>query len=236
MKLKIVAVFLVLAFQNLYGQNNETTKSNQFFDPLKNKTHWGINTQFVFDRLFQSSTTPVEIIYKRQKKANKANRVGLQLYYDHDNERPYPVANPGWNTIETDLIAGFFFGKETQNFIGNSPRWQWFYGTDINLIFTYNRRYIADPNTSGLREHDDTKYYKYGVAIKPFIGLRFEITPRIYVSTDMLASVQYEFQDMHVELKSVPNVVPEFTRYRIDNQFWQLKFYPLTRLSVFIKL
>jgi hypothetical protein len=237
MKLKKVTVILfVLAFQSVYGQSGDNSNRNQFFDPLKNKNHWGINTQFALDKLFETRTTPIEIIYKRQKTENKANRLGLQFYYDHDNERPYPIANKDWNTIETDLIAGIFFGKEKQHFIGNSNRWQWYYGTDLNLTFTYNKRYIDDGDDSDLREYDDARYYKYSAAIKPFVGMRFEITPHIYVSTDMLVNAQYAYQEIHVELKNSPDTAIDFFRYSSTQQFWDTKFYPFTRLSLFIKL
>ncbi|MBX2967129.1 MAG: hypothetical protein KF845_13365 [Cyclobacteriaceae bacterium] len=235
MRIKIIVLFLFVALQNLYGQNAEGSNTNQFFDPLKNKNHWGVNTQFAFDRLFGLRETPVEIIYKRQKTENKATRLGLQLYYDHNNEKPYPTA-PDRNTIETNLTTGVFWGKEKQHFIGNSPRWQWYYGADFNFIFTYSRQYLDEINNPHLREYTDERHHKYGASIKPFVGLRFEVTPNIYVSGDMLASAQFEAQRVRLDEKSAPNVFPKDPRWEVHNYYGQLNFYPITRLSIFVKL
>ncbi len=235
MKIKITSLFIILASQNLFGQNADDTKSNQFFDPLKNKNHWGINTQFAFDRLFGLRETPVEIIYKRQKAGNKATRLGLQLFFNYDNESPYPTA-PDWTTIETDLVAGFFLGKEKQHFIGNSPRWQWYYGVDFNFTFTYSRQYLDERNDPHLREYTDERHHKYSTSIKPFAGLRFEITPIIYISADMLVNAQFEVQRVRLEAKSAPNVFPKDPRWDVHNYYGQLKFHPITRLSIFVKL
>lgn len=236
MKIKTTSLFIILALQNLFGQNADDTKSNQFFNPLKNKNHFGLNTQFAFDRLFQSRTTPIEVLYKTQKTINRATRFGIQLYYANNNERPYPNANPDWNTIETDMITGILWGKEKQNFVGSSYRWQWYYGADFNFQFTYNRRYINDGNDADNVEYDEEKFYRYSVAVIPFIGLRFEITPDIYVSADMLAIAQFEVQRVKYEQKHIPNVFPEYFRWDIHNYHGQLQFQPITRLSLFLKI
>jgi hypothetical protein len=236
MRLRIKLFLLFVTLQCAYGQSIDNNKPNQFFDPQKDRNHWGINTQFAFDRLFGLRETPIELIYKRQKTGNKATRLGLQLLFNYDNESPFPTA-PNWDVIETDLILGAFWGKERQHFIGNSPRWQWYYGADINFIFVYNRLYRDEfSGQQHLREYTDERGYRYSTSLKPFLGTRFEITPIIYISVDLIASAQFEIQRVWVEEKSVPNVFPEYHRWNDYNYYWRLMFHPVTRLSIFVKL
>ncbi|MBN8652982.1 MAG: hypothetical protein J0L67_16230 [Cytophagales bacterium] len=156
---------------------------SQDLPDLKNyKYDIGFNTNFIFNGIFSSGSTPFEIMLKKQKTSNKAFRFGGNIYV---NSSTSTGANYSGYTEGSNYTLRAFVGKEKQEQI--SKYWIFYYGSDLGVSYLYN--YNGYANNSIIS--NESTIYDIGGFLTPFLGIRFQINERIYIATEASLQATY---------------------------------------------
>lgn len=143
-------------------------------------TEIGFSTQFVFDNIFQSSSAPFELILKKQTKSNLWMRYGIGADFA-DNievESLHTFERQHQNTYLRVSI-----GTEKRKQLSN--KWLLLYGADLQASFQKSKyTSIQNPPNDHYYSQQDNRTLLYGGGVRPFLGIGFNITPRLYVSTE----------------------------------------------------
>ncbi len=158
----------------------------------------GLNTQFFTNGLyddandiFDSSLTPIEILVRRQTTLNQAIRLrvfGMNEKFKRDD---------GSTKIETNKsIFGLALGYEWQMLLGK--RWKLYYGFEIEGKRLWDNTVALDKSLYQASTGETFKRTVFRdrttnrISLLPLAGIRFHITPRFFVSTEMKMEVFYE--------------------------------------------
>lgn len=134
----------------------------------------GFNTTFFLQGIFSSESTPFSLMYKKYISANKANRFGVDFFFNLNDQD----SNQGSASYSEYSNASIHlnFGREIQNPI--NLKWTWYYGGDLIPFYEFsnrddfqNREIYFTYKTSG-----------FGVTLRPFLAIRYNIDPRLYIS------------------------------------------------------
>jgi hypothetical protein len=139
---------------------------------LKFKHDVGFNTSFVLQGIFNSSQTPFSFMYKTYKKQHKATRYGLDMTLNLDDNDPQSSSSY-YSNYSAAYIA-LTLGKEIQMPITTS-RWIWYLGGDLIPFYQFNSQTTYQLNEK-FQEAESTRY---GLNVRPFIGIRFDINERL---------------------------------------------------------
>lgn len=147
----------------------------------------GFNTSIILNGLINSSGSSLDLILKKQKSSNTANRFGISLFADIATN----TFNGSGSYYQNDNYSlSISIGKEKQSQIGK--KWIFYYGGDLAPFYQYfNQEYYY----SGLPQNDNTNN-DYGLKISPFLGIRFQINDRIYVATEALLRISYSRKEV----------------------------------------
>jgi hypothetical protein len=191
--MKKALLILVMAFLYAYpamAQNDsiKTSKGELLFLTKE----LGFSTQIVLSGIFNSSNGPFELSYKKLK-SGKWIRYGLKLeanqivytdyyyyYTNHDHERQYLNFVPSIGVEKRKKLA---------------PNWNLFYGADAMLYASI----IIDqwkPNPTFTEPYHylgTEKYYSAGLGTRPFVGISYSISPRLYVATEASGNISTIF-------------------------------------------
>jgi hypothetical protein len=172
--MKKTTLLSMLLLCSLFSRAQESTE--QF------KHDIGFNTNFLFQGIL-GSTTPFSLMYKTYITENTAWRLGTDFNVNIDrNDSKYLLTN---YTDQSSIFVSLSVGKEWQKSINKS--WTWYHGTDLIPFLNYN----------------DQKYYTnqeikqsymnsaIGINVRPFLGIRYAINSRLYVSAEANLSLQY---------------------------------------------
>jgi hypothetical protein len=142
----------------------------------------GFNTSIILSGLVNSSGSPFDLMVKKQKNSNTANRFGISLFADIATNTFIGTSSYNQNDNYSLSIT---VGKEKQNQI--SKKWIFYYGGDLVPFYQY---YSQEYNSLGQIQYDNlTK--DYGLRISPFLGIRFQINNRLYAATEGLLRISY---------------------------------------------
>ena len=122
-------------------------------------------------------------MYKHYTAENRAIRFGIDGVLNLNNT----TANSGSSFYNNSSYASFHFvvGKEFQKPI--DKRWTWYYGGDIVPFFSFfNQDNFQNGSLSSNSESNS-----YGLGLRPFLGIRFNISPRLYLSAEANMLLQY---------------------------------------------
>lgn len=153
----------------------------------------GINTNIVIDGFLDPSfRSPVEIILRKQGGTNNAWRARVM--------GSMSSTEVGYNEVENEQegrssALGLALGYEWQRLIKN--KWSWYYGFEIEgqrmrSDYTY-RTFYSDPDAPQELGWEAVEKQKNDLfSLLPFAGLRFQITPKLFLSTEfrLVASTQ----------------------------------------------
>ena len=157
-------------------------------DEKKEPSHdIGFNTNIVFNGIFNSNNnSSYNFIYKVQKTPTRANRYSVNFSINLDN---WPNVFNSYNT-RSDILIAPTIGKEWQAKVSN--KWIWYYGFDLGP--TYSRLYSesawANNNFDNKRINENKDY---GGAILPFLGIRFAISEKLYLSAEANMNFAYSY-------------------------------------------
>src|SRR5260221_9990203 len=87
--------------------------------------------------------------------------------------------------VQNSSSIALTIGKEQQNRI--SEKWVWYYGGDLIPKYAYTR---TDTYENQSKNSADI-HHSFGLTARPFIGIRFNIGPRLYLSTEFSCNFGY---------------------------------------------
>ncbi|HEX8041168.1 MAG TPA: hypothetical protein VF490_18600 [Chryseosolibacter sp.] len=144
----------------------------------------GFNTAFIFQGILNSGSTPFSLMYKKYTAENAANRFGLNISFNMNDVSGHLNANYDENT---DADIELSLGKERQKPI--NERWTWFYGGDALPFYSLSRSDVFQNGQKLLTGQSAT----IGLGLRPFVGVRFNINARLYLSAEASLNARYSY-------------------------------------------
>jgi hypothetical protein len=182
---------------------------SQDLPDLKNyKTDVGFNTSFIFNGVFSSGSTPFELMIKKQKTSNTALRFGGNVYIF--SSASASVNFPAY-TEATNYSLRIFAGKEKQEQI--SKHWIFYYGGDLGASYFYN--YYGQTNNAVIS--NESTISDVGGFLTPFLGIRFQINERIYISTEASLQATYAKRTTNWKVYDSNGILNSETENRFNN-------------------
>jgi hypothetical protein len=154
-------------------------------DPQIYKRDVGFNTTFIVQGILQSDQTPFSLMFKKYVAENKAIRIGLAAFFNLDNTHAFSGSTSYYNTSVGSLYLTI--GKEYQKPI--DKRWTWYFGGDSVPFFSFNNQ---DLYQSG-NLYSESESSSVGVSLRPFLGIRFNLNPRLYLSAEANVGLTYAY-------------------------------------------
>lgn len=177
----------------------------------------GINTQIVLDSfLDQTITTPLELLIKRQGD-NGAWRARLM--------GSWSASNLGYSENEDERVddgsnVGLALGYEWQRSIKN--KWSWYYGIEIEG--QRGRGNYSDLSVFGDTEDNRIEWKTVQkqkndlLSLIPLAGIKFQITPKLSISTEFRLAASTKKVKYHTEYlykeRGLTTSTSETTNYR----------------------
>ena len=147
------------------------------------KNDIGFNTTFALQGVFNASQTPFSLMYKRYTTERKALRLGLDTYVNI-NKTDSKTSTSSFMEGSADYV-GLVVGLERQHQI--DKRWVWYYGGDLVPYYSFNHQ----QQYSNGELYWESEYKEFGLGFRPFLGIRFDISPRLYVSAEANVMLSY---------------------------------------------
>lgn len=238
---RVFTLFLLIStISNVQAQKNKNEAAAQSFtyehfivnDTLY-KYQLGINTRFALEGLFNDSIrTPVELLIRKQVSPYGAIRLRL-MGMTQNYKKDVPLAPRLKETHITSI--GLALGYEWQNLIAR--RWKWYYGAEVQGKLRWDNALEESEyyNANVDEVYDHRRVYKKRtnqVALLPFAGIRFHITPYLFVSTEMKIEAFFEQYKSRTDDSftrkdgTQPNFGGGFSEFVIENN--DISFRPYT--------
>ncbi|HWA34449.1 MAG TPA: hypothetical protein VG737_09985 [Cyclobacteriaceae bacterium] len=153
-------------------------------DSVRYRHDIGFNTMFILQGIFDSGNTPFNIMYKKYVASDKAIRLGLNATFSLNNgdEEDSPV---GTVSDRSSANISLIIGRERQNSV--NTRWIWYYGAHVVPSYFFdNVDYYLDGQLNQTYESSSL-----GISLRPFLGIRFNINNRLYLSAESRISLDY---------------------------------------------
>jgi hypothetical protein len=186
---------------------------------LKLKNDIGFNTTFFLNNIFQSSSTPFSIMYKKYQTPDKAYRFGIDTNFSIRKN-----SGIGNFTDQTSYSLSVVLGKEKQNRAWKA--WVWYYGLDI--VPSFSR--LTSINFSNDQKTQEYINSAYGLTARPFLGIRFDINSRLYISSEMNLSLVFSH---NTNIQKAFN--PEQTIVDTNSNSGSLSLSPASGIFVFYR-
>jgi hypothetical protein len=146
----------------------------------------GINTFIVLNGILESSQTPFSLMYKTYTSPNKATRLGIDLNValsSSKREQDFNNRDQRQDYVNVSLVIG----REFQRNI--AKKWIVYYGGDLVPYYGFN---------SITREEDGRETYNndsrtYSLNARPFLGIRVNVAPMLYLSVEASAYLGYSY-------------------------------------------
>ncbi len=180
----------------------------------------GFNTNFILNGIINSSGSPFDIMLKKQKTSNTAIRYGTSFYVNLSTN-----TNTGSNSFyQTNSYSlSVSIGKEKQNQL--SKKWIFYYGGDLAPFYnSYELNYYNSGQIQSNNNNND-----FGLRLSPFLGIRFQITDRLYVGTEALLRLSFSRNEAGWKSYNNATVTAESS-----NSFNNLRFHALPANGIFI--
>lgn len=181
-KVTLLSVILLLNLSFVFAQEEV---------PRTFQKDIGFNTTFILQGILQSDQTPFSLMLKKYVAEDKAIRIGIDFSFNLDDTNGYPGSAAYFNTSAGTLSLAI--GKEYQKPI--DKRWVWFFGGDSVPFFTFNNQdYYQNGDLNSESESSSV-----GVSLRPFLGIRFNLNSRLYLSAEANVGLQYAYQKNMVQ-------------------------------------
>lgn len=144
----------------------------------------GFNTTFIFQGILNSGSAPFSLMYKKYTSENAANRFGLDVSFNMNNVNGSLNANYDENT---DADIELSLGKERQKPI--NEKWTWFYGGDVLPFYSLSRSQVFQNGQKVMTGQSSSA----GLGLRPFIGVRFNVNTRLYLSAEASVNARYAY-------------------------------------------
>jgi hypothetical protein len=210
--LLVFAILLTVSTTVIAQENND--------QPETLDQDLGFNAVFIFQGLFQSQQAPFSVMYKKYTTDCKAIRMGMDISFS--SYKNSGDANAYQDNTSGEI--GLTIGVERQQSLGG--KWIWYYGIDgVPTYSFYNSESYANNVKTG-----SYKSSSIGLGVKPLLGIRFNITPRLYVSAEASAALSY------ASSKNVQkNYNPEQTVRDLTTSIVSFDFNPASGIFLFYR-
>lgn len=212
----LITCLVILSCFNAWSQTTDDSK--------KLTKDLGFNTNIVFNSILNSTQAPVSLLFKTYSSDDTAWRFGTTL--------GFLVSSPasGTSSASTFTFArnyniSLVIGKEFQEKL--TEHWVWYYGADIVPGYVSNTTDTYLPFNQKTRTTTTTSAT---FAARPFLGARFNIGQRLYLSTEFSASLTYR-RDTIFDKNVLANQVNADT----NSSTFSLAFAPATSLFLFYR-
>jgi hypothetical protein len=126
-------------------------------------------------------------MYKKYSAEDRAIRIGLDLGLNLDNDHSNGAAS-SYHNDNSFVEISVSIGKELQRPI-STTRWVWFYGGDI--VPFYQSRINNEFYDNNMDYSND--YQSIGIGLRPFLGIRFNINQKLYLSVETSLNLKYAY-------------------------------------------
>ncbi|MBT2558713.1 hypothetical protein J7E24_13020 [Hymenobacter sp. ISL-91] len=160
------------------------------------KHQLGLTASPVLDGFFKNNRTlPLGLLYKRQTKPNQALRLGLVFNQDYGRRyRAQPLTNGDFSN--NNWGGQLYVGLERQRVF--TKRWIGYAGLDVGVGYSsyrkleYSGRDVnLDNRAVTLFENLDTRFTTTSVFLRPLLGIRYQLTPYLYMSAEATILANY---------------------------------------------
>lgn len=189
----------------------------------------GINTMPILSQIFSNQASyyvtpenpPFELMFKRNNGRTQAWRIGLNLSLSNNNVEPILQGNSSKSSSNSFSAV---LGSEWQNI---SKRWIWYGGSDMITYRSISFHEVKnEQNILNFSEENDK-----GIVLRPFLGLRFNINSKLYISTEAGLNMKYGKKEQH----SMNSYGEELRENRSSINYFSLKLNPAASLYFFYK-
>jgi hypothetical protein len=147
----------------------------------------GINTFIVLNGILETSQTPFSLMYKTYNAQNRATRLGVDLSINLYNSKREQTMNAKTDQRQDYATISFVVGREFQR--GIAKKWILYYGGDLVPQYSFS---------SMTREENDQEVNTresrtYTLNARPFLGIRFNVAPMLYLSVEASAYLGYSY-------------------------------------------
>lgn len=192
------------------------------------KNDLGISTNFLIQNLFSTAGSPATLMYKRNTSENSANRFGISASLSSSKNNPDgPNTSPHQNYSNT--YVDLSFGKEKRNTISKS--WMWYFGGDILPSYSSNSSKTYDSNNVIIADNNGKQY---GLTARPFMGIRFNISPKLYLSAEAAINIRY-LRTQQQQKSYNPNSFPQEQNNKLKGTATSLNFVPASGLFIYYR-
>ena len=151
--------------------------------PATYKNDIGFNTTFALQGILTSGETPFSLMYKRYKTETRAWRLGMDTYVNI-NKTDSETSTSNFIDSSSGYI-GIVAGMEHQNRI--DKRWVWYFGGDFVPYYSFiDQNQFSNGELLWVNENRE-----FGLGLRPFLGIRFDIGPRLYLSAEANIILSY---------------------------------------------
>lgn len=184
----------------------------------------GFNTNFLLNGIINSSGSPFDLMLKKQKTSNKALRYGIQLYADITTN----TYQASYYYQERDYYSfSLSIGKEKQ--LQLNKKWIFYFGGDVAPFY---QSYKDGQYSTGQLDYENLNQ-EVGLRVSPFLGIRFQILDRLYVSTEALLRLSYGRKETYWKSYDDTNTLTSETSQSFNNVV--LRALPATGVSIFYR-
>ena len=184
----------------------------------------GFNTNFLLNGVLSAYGSPFDIMLKKQKTSNHANRFGVEVYTDISTNA-YAGLTSYYQYDNYSLSISF--GKEKQHQL--SKRWIFYYGGDVAPFYKFYGQDYYSNNTLQNKNKDQD----FGLRLSPFLGIRFQINDRLYVATEALLRISYSRKEIGSKSYDSNGVMYAESSNAFNN--FRLQPLPATGISIFYR-
>ncbi len=144
----------------------------------------GFNTTFLLEGIINSGQTPFTLMYKKYKDNNNPLRLGVRINANLTNTKENSPSN---FANQSSFSFSGVVGKEFQKEINRN--WIWYYGGDLIPSFIFSKLEYSNNNGYNQTTIDN----RLGIGIMPFLGVRFNINSKLYLSTEFSFGPSYSY-------------------------------------------
>jgi|GEM_PF-854031 len=182
----LTAIFILSCFAFVMAQEKtENRDTTSLAEDRPSRYQIGINSQFAIDGfLEQSIRTPIEVLIRRQTGTGGALRARILGISDHSTTEY--IETLGRADVDRSTL-GIALGYEWQRTL--SRKWFWYYGLEIEGVRIWDNNtnksiYFDEATLETLNMETVHKRITNRMGLLPLLGLKFQILPRLYLSTE----------------------------------------------------
>jgi hypothetical protein len=191
-----------------FGQVTTPDSTKKEFKNVISIDATGLLKQFLNLSPYTSFNSPYMISYKRIFKSN-AFRIGVGGNIYNNNGTSNDTLKGKQNRIDLNIGVGF------EHYSYLSKRWNFYYGADVIVNYTYNNYQSDRTATTSWQQYSTA----YGYGVSPLFGVQFKINSRLSIATETSYDVTYT-QSEGKSINTPPSIYDNKTKSTgINSQF-----------------